>query len=57
MIEENHITEKRKELIWALSLQDYSFAQIGRIFNIHRSTVLRIVEKMPKNYKPKWVKI
>ncbi len=61
---EQHIRNKRNELIWALSLQEYSHsitgfythAQIGRIFNIDRSTVKRIVDGMPKDWKPKWVK-
>ena len=56
MIEEKHIKEKRIELIWALSLQDYTHAQIGRIFNIDRSTVLRIISKKPRNWSSKWHK-
>jgi hypothetical protein len=54
---ENHVREKRDELIWALSLQDYTQAQIGRIFGLNRSTVLRIIEAKPKDWKPKWVKV
>ncbi len=54
-----HLREKRNELIFALLEQNqgYSFADIGAIFNgLNRSTILRIAEKKPKNYKPKWVK-
>ncbi len=53
---ESHLKEKRAELIWALSLQDYTNAQIGRIFNINRSTVLAILRAKPKDWQPKWVK-
>lgn len=55
--EKSYIVEKRKELIWALSLQDYSYQDIGDIFGVHRSTVKRIVDAMPKNWTPKWVKV
>ena len=54
---ENHIKEKRNELMWALSLQDYTHAQIARIFNTHRSTVKRIVDKKPRDWQPKWKKV
>ncbi len=53
---ENHLLEKRNELIWALDLQDYTNAQIGRIFNLNRATVLRVIAMKPKDWKPKWVK-
>lgn len=53
----NHLGEKREELIWALSLQEYSFADICEIFNIkHRSTVMRIIARKPENWLPRWVK-
>lgn len=53
----NHLGEKREELIWALSLQDYSFADICTIFNIkHRSTIMRIIARKPINWVPRWVK-
>lgn len=54
---ENHLKEKRNELMWALSLQDYTNAQIGRIFNIHRATVKRIIDKKPRDWQPKWKKV
>jgi len=56
MKEKKHLKEKRIELIWALSLQDYTDSEIASIFNVNRSTILRIVAKKPKNYKPKWIK-
>ena len=56
MIEEQYLKDKRNELIWALSLQDYSNVQIARIFNINRSTIMRIVEKRPYRWKTKWIK-
>ena len=42
---ERHLMEKRRELICRLSEQDYTEAQIARIFGIHRSTVMRILNK------------
>ncbi len=52
-----HERDKRVELIWALALQDYSAASIARIFGIaHRSTVLRILQKKPRDWRPKWVR-
>ena len=53
---EIHLQEKRDEIIWALSLQDYTLAQIGRMFKLNRSTVLRIIEAKPKDWQPKWIK-
>lgn len=54
---EIHIQDKRDELIWALNSQDYTDAQISRMFNINRSTVARIIKKKPKDWKVKWVKV
>lgn len=55
---EAHLIDKRNEIIWHLALQDYTIAQIARMFNFrHRTTVLRIIEKRPEGYKPKWTKI
>lgn len=54
---EKYIKEKRNELIWALALQGYTGAQIGRIFNRDRSTVLRIIGMKPVRWTPKWVKV
>jgi DNA-directed RNA polymerase specialized sigma24 family protein len=51
-----HIQNKRSELIWALSLQDYSYSEIGEVFKLNSSTIMRIVNQKPKNWKPKWIK-
>lgn len=53
---EKYLQEKRDELVWALSEQEYSGAQIARIFGTDRTTIKRIIDKKPENYKPKWVK-
>ena len=53
---ERHLKQKRDELIWALSLQDYTDAQVARLFGIGKVTVKRIMLKKPKDWKPKWVK-
>ena len=52
-----YIGEKRQELVWALGLQGYSWEDIGLIFGLHRSSVLRIYAKKPSDWKSKWVKI
>lgn len=53
------LKEKRNELIWALSLQRYTPAEISKIFGSvsHRSTATRIIAKMPKGWLPKWKKV
>lgn len=53
---QDHIDEKRNEIIFALYYQKYNHVEIGRMFNRNRSTILRILEKMPKDYIPKWTK-
>lgn len=52
-----YLKEKREELIFAISNQDYNNEDVGNIFNLNRATILRILKKKPKNYKPKWKKI
>jgi len=51
-----YLIEKYHEIVWALSMQDYSSADIGVVMNRHRSVIGRIIEKRPKDYKPKWIK-
>lgn len=53
-----HLKEKRNELIFALSepQQGYRNIDLSKMFNIDRSTILRILRTKPKNYKSKWVK-
>jgi len=53
---ESHILDKRNEIMWALDVQKYTYAQIGRMFNLHRSTVMRICKGRPATWKVKWVK-
>lgn len=53
---EIHIQEKRNELIWALNAQGYTDAQIGRMFNLHRASVGRIVREKPQDWTVKWFK-
>lgn len=51
-----YLIEKYHELVWALSQQDYSNADIGLVMNRHRSVIKRVVDQMPKDWTPKWVK-
>ena len=53
---EQHLKDKRDELIWALALQNYSNAQIARMFGLNRMAIKRIVDRKPKDYQSKWVK-
>lgn len=53
----SHIQAKRREIIYALSVQDYTDSEIATIFNLNRSSILRIIAKRPKDYKSPWVKI
>lgn len=51
------LDEKRTELVWALSLQKYTQADIAYILrDADISTVSRTISKMPADWKPKWVK-
>lgn len=54
---EKYLRDKRTELIWALSMQQYTHSQIGRIFSINRSTALRIIRQKPRDWRVKWVKV
>lgn len=48
---------KRTELIWALSLQEYTQEDIAYILrDADRSTISRIINKKPTDWQPKWVK-
>jgi hypothetical protein len=53
---EQHLKDKREELIWALSLQDYTDAMISRIFGMSKVAVRRIINNKPKDWVPKWIK-
>lgn len=55
---EPHVRGKMHEIMWALSIQGYTYAQIGRIFNdMNRGSVKRIVDRRPRGYVPKWRKV
>lgn len=41
------IKKARVELIWDLFLEDYSYAEIAKIFNINRSSVMRTIKSEP----------
>jgi len=47
VIESDNIKDLRIELIWDLVAEGYSNAEIARIFNINRSTIMRIIRKLP----------
>jgi DNA-directed RNA polymerase specialized sigma24 family protein len=51
-----HLHNKRDEIIWALSLQDYSYGEIGEMFKLNPSTIMRIIKQRPANWKTKWIK-
>lgn len=46
--------QERNELVWMLVSQGYNYAQIGRMFNIDRATVMRIKRRKPVRWKPTW---
>ena len=54
--QKQYLIDKYHEIAWALSMQDFSSADIAVILNRHRSVIGRIIAKRPKGYRPKWVK-
>jgi len=51
------LDQKRTELIWALSLQDYTQDDIAYMLrDADRSTISRTINRRPDNWQPKWVK-
>lgn len=54
---EKYLSDKRDELVWALLMQDYTVAQVARIFNVHRSLIHQILKRKPEGWKPKWRKV
>lgn len=51
------LDQKRHELVWALSLQDYTHEDIAYILKgVDRSNITRMISKMPEGWQPKWVK-
>lgn len=53
---EPYLREKRSELIWALSKQGYTGAQLAKLFGATRSTISFIIKQMPSDWQPKWKK-
>lgn len=54
---EELLDNKRTELIWALSLQEYTQEDIAYILrSADRSSISRIISRRPENWQPKWVK-
>lgn len=54
---EELLENKRKELLWALSLQGFTHEDIAKILRpVDRSNVTRLINQMPKDWQPKWVK-
>ena len=51
------IKDKRKELIWSISEQDYSLPEMADIFGSNTSTLHRIIKEMPKGWKSPWIKV
>ncbi len=52
-----YLIDKYKELVWALSSQDYTGSDISVIMNRDCSVIKRIIDSKPFNYKTKWVKV
>lgn len=51
------LENKRREIIWALSLQEYTHEDITEILRgADRSTITRVIAARPEGYKPKWIK-
>jgi hypothetical protein len=51
------LEQKRMELVWALSLQDYTHDDITYILrDADRSTITRMINKRPADWQPKWIK-
>ena len=55
-VERQRLTNKRNELIWALSEQEYSYSQMGVIFNVNKTTIMRAIQQKPSWWITPWVK-
>jgi len=42
---EEYIVKKREELVHSLFKEGYTYTQIAKIFNLNRSTIMRIINK------------
>ncbi len=52
-ITKEYLLDKRAELMLSLSLEGYNMADIGKVFSIDRSGVLRILTSFKKSLKGK----
>lgn len=51
------LDDKRLELVWALSLQNYTQADIAYMLrDADVSTISRAIKRRPRGWKTKWVK-
>jgi hypothetical protein len=55
MIKE-YVKHKRDEIIWSVSEQDYSLADIGMMFNLSKTQIHNIISSKPADWKSPWVK-
>lgn len=51
-----YLREKRKELIWAISDQDYTQTDIAELFRTNKMTINRIVNGKPEGWVTPWTK-
>ncbi|MCR4286169.1 MAG: hypothetical protein NUW00_04715 [Candidatus Kaiserbacteria bacterium] len=54
---EGYLLEKRVEIIWAMSLQDYSLSQIASIFSLSKTAIFKIIKKRPSDWVSPWRKM
>lgn len=52
-----HVTDKRTELLYAISLQGYTMSEIAFIFGMPKSTAHKYISQRPSDWTPKWRKI
>ena len=48
--------DKRDELIWSVSSQDYSLADIAEMYNLSKTQIHNIIKAKPVGWKSPWVK-
>ena len=51
-----YLREKRRELLWAMSEQDYTQTDLAQIFGSNTSVINRIIKSKPKGWKSPWYK-
>jgi len=53
---EGYLLEKRNEILWSMSLQDYSLSQLAWVFGISKTAIYNIVKERPENWISPWTK-